>query len=237
MKTLPSIFAVLIVLLTATSCMITGVVGSKNLTTETRSFDADFSGIKVSQGIEVELTQNDAVSFEVEMDDNLHEHLVAEVQDGILKIHFDTNIRKRKASIIYLSMPTIHSVKTSSGAEVNSTDIIQTDNLTIDASSGSEVFMHVNANSIETESSSGSHIELKGNSETFTADSSSGSNIDAANLKAKHVEAEVSSGADIEVFASESFKAKASSGGSVNCDGNPSDKSIKKTSGGKVRVD
>jgi hypothetical protein len=217
--------------------MITGVVGSRNVTTETRSFNEDFTGIRVSQGIEVQLTQDNEVSFTAEMDDNLHEHLITEVVDDVLKIYFDDNVRKRKESTIYLSMPNISSIKTSSGADVIGTNIINTDNLTIDSSSGSEVNLDIEATSISSEASSGSQIELKGNCESFTADSSSGSQIDADNLKAKDVEAEASSGADVDVFASGSIDAKASSGGSIDVNGNPKTKIIKKSSGGQVRVD
>lgn len=236
MKTIIKIFTVLVITSFATSCMITGVVGSKNVTTETRAFDSDFTGIKVSQGIQVQLTQDDEVSFTAEMDDNLHEHLVTEVVDDVLKIYFDTNIRKRKTSTIYLSMPEIKIIKTSSGADVYA-NTVETDDLTIDSSSGSQVKLNVVANSINSQSSSGSGIEIEGNCENFTADSSSGSRIDADDLKAQNVKAIASSGADIDVFASENLQAKASSGGSIQVNGNPKIKEIKKSSGGHVSVD
>lgn len=218
--------------------MFTALVGSKNVTTETRDFDTNFTGVKVSQRIEVRLAQDDdEVSFSVEMDDNLHEHLVTEVKDDILNIYFDTNIGKRKKSTIYLSMPTIHVIKTSSGADLFGTNTINTDDLTIYSSSGSQVKLQVDANSIDSQSSSGSGIELEGSCENFKADSSSGSRIEAANLNAQNVNAEASSGADIDVFASESIHAKASSGGSIDVDGSPKTKVIKKSSGGHVSVD
>jgi len=237
MKTIFKILTLVIVASFTTSCMITGIVGSKNVTTETRPFDSVFTGIKVSQGIEVQLTQEDDVSFTAEMDDNLHEHLVTEIDDDVLKIYFDTNVRKRKKSTIYLSMPTIYTIKTSSGADLYGTNTINTDNLSIDSSSGSQVKLSIEANSIDSEASSGSGIELKGNCENFNADSSSGSRIEADDLHAKNVEAEASSGSDIDVFASESLHAKASSGGSIDADGNPKIKVIKKSSGGHVSVD
>lgn len=237
MKTSIQTSIVLVIVLFSTSCMITGVVGSKNVTTETRTFDKDFTGIKVSQGIEVQLTQDNEVSFSAEMDDNLQEHLVTEVKDDILKIYFDTNIRKRKSSTVYLTMPNIHTIKTTSGADVFGTRTLHTDDLTIDSSSGSQVKVDVEAKSIDSESSSGSDIEIEGSCDYFSANSSSGSKIDADDLRAKEVVAEASSGANIDVFASESINAKASSGGSIDVDGEPKNKTIKKSSGGHVSVD
>jgi hypothetical protein len=216
--------------------MLTGVTGSKNVTSESRTFTENFTGVKVSHGIDVKLTQEDEVKFTAEMDDNLHELLITEVEDGVLKIYFKENVRTRKASTVYLSFPVIDKIKTSSGAEVKGQNKLKVEELAVDCSSGSEVNIHVDAKQLILESSSGSEIEVEGVSEILQADSSSGSKIEADKLKAKIVNAEASSGADIDVFASESITAKASSGASIDCDGDPKEKSIKKSSGGHVRV-
>lgn len=236
MKTLSKLITFVFLGLITTSCLVSGVIGSRNVTTENRDIDMDFTAVKVSQGIEVQLTQDNQVSFSAEMDDNLHELLITEVEDEVLKIYFEKNVGKRKASTIYLSMPKISSIKTSSGAEVNATNTLKVNDLNVDSSSGSEIDLRVEANSIEAESSSGSEINIKGTCVHLTADASSGSEIDADELQAETVIAEASSGSDINVYASESFTGKASSGASIDCDGNPKEKSIKKSSGGDVDV-
>lgn len=236
MNTINKLIVLVLLGLLSTSCLMTGVIGSRNVTTENREINEDFTGIKVSQGIEVVLTQDAQVSLSAEMDDNLHELLITEVEDGILKMYFEKNVSKRKASIIYLSMPKISSIKTSSGSEVDSNNTLKVNDLYVDASSGSEINLRVDANSIESESSSGSEIDLIGTCISLSADSSSGSQIDADELQAETVNAEASSGSDINVYASESLTAKASSGASIDCDGNPKEKSIKKSSGGDVDV-
>lgn len=236
MKTTSKLITIILIAVFTTSCVIGGVIGSRNVTTENREINDDFTGIKVSQGIEVQLTQDASVSLSAEMDDNLHEVLVTEVADGILKIYFEKNVSKRKASTIYLTMPKISSIKASSGAEVNATNTLKVNDLMVDSSSGSEIDLRVDANSIESESSSGSEIDITGKCISLSADSSSGSEIDAEELKAETVVAEASSGSDINVFATESITAKASSGGSIDCEGNPKEKSIKKSSGGSVSV-
>lgn len=227
---------ILFITLFATSCMLTGVVGSKNVTTETRTITDSFTGIKVSQGIEVQLTQDNDTSLSVEMDDNLHELLVTEVVDEVLKIYFDKNVSKRKASTVYLSMSKISSIKASSGAEVNAQNTLRVDELILDSSSGSEIELRVDALSIESESSSGSEIDLKGKCSDFTADASSGSEIDADELIAETVNAKASSGSDIDAHASKSITAKASSGGSIYCEGNPKETNFEKSSGGSISI-
>ena len=219
------------------SCMLTGVSGSKNVTSESRTIDERFTGVKVSQGIKVKLTQDKEVSFTAEMDDNLHEILITEVEDNVLRIYFKDNVSNRKMSTVHLTMPIVNLIKASSGSKIVSVNTLIVNELEIASSSGSEVTIHVEAKSINSESSSGSEINLQGKSDELFADSSSGSQIDAVKLIAIKVNAEASSGADVEVYATASINAKASSGGTIECDGNPKERIIKKSSGGHVDVD
>jgi len=236
MKTLNKLIALFVITLFTTSCIINGVVGSRNVTTESRTIEANFTGIKVSQGIEVQLTQDTEVSLSAEFDNNLHELLITKVEDGILKIYFEENVSKRKSSTIYLTMPKISEITTSSGAEVTAKNTLKVNELIVDSSSGSQIDIRVEANSIESNSSSGSQIDIKGTSENLVANASSGSNIDADELLVKNVFADASSGSSIDVQATESITAKASSGASIECKGNPKERDVQKSSGGNVSV-
>lgn len=236
MKTVNKFIALSVITFLTASCMMSGVIGSKKVTTESRSITDTFTGIKVSQGIEVQLTQDPTTSLTAEMDDNLHELLITEVKDGILKIYFKKNVSKRKASTIYLTMPKISSITSSSGSEVISKNTLKINELNLDASSGSEINLRVDANSITSDSSSGSEIKLQGTCSNFSADSSSGSQIDAEDLLTSMATADASSGSSIDIHATESITASASSGASINCEGNPKEKNIQKSSGGSVRV-
>lgn len=234
MKNFTKLTWVLGLFILVSSCMITGVAGSRHVTTETRTIPDSFTGIKVSQGIEVQLTQGKDHSLSIEMDDNLHELLITEVEDGILKIYFKKNVNKRKSSTLYLTTPIIEMIETSSGASVVGTNTFKTSDLSLDSSSGSEINIRVKATTITAESSSGSAIKLEGTSTHFSADSSSGSEIDAIRLTSKQVSADVSSGASIEIDVTDNLMAKASSGGSIHYKGEPVEKSIRKSSGGSV---
>jgi hypothetical protein len=69
----------------------------------------------------------------------------------------------------------------------------------------------------------------------FKAEASSGSSIDADQLKAQRVKADVSSGATIKCNVEEELIAEASSGGSVKYSGSPKMVDVDKSSGGSVR--
>lgn len=236
MKTLLKIVFLSTLTFTLNACIITGVTGSRNVTTESREITESFSKLSVSQGIEVILTQEPKVSVTIEADDNLHELLKTEVENDVLRIYFSENVAQRKSSKVYLSMPELIGVTTSSGSEVNGQNTFEVEKITLNSSSGSQIDIRLNAQEISADSSSGSEITLKGACQFLIADSSSGSEINATELTAQDVRANASSGADIDVTSTENFTGNSSSGASISCDGNPKTKNIDKSSGGSVSV-
>lgn len=236
MKTLFKISLLFTALFLNSCTFMSGIEGNKNVVSENRSLDGDFTSIKVSQGIDVFLSQESDVKLKVEMDENLHELLLTEIVGDELQISFKENVGRRKASNVYLSMPEIKAIRTSSGADVQAHEMIEADEIKLKASSGSQIEILINATRISCYSSSGSDIELSGSCDDLIAESSSGSKIEAESLKAKTVKVNASSGSNIDVYASESIVAKASSGADVDCIGNPNNKDISKSSGGSVSI-
>ncbi len=217
------------------SCINIGVNGNGKIITENRTISSDFTKIKVSQGITVLLTQSKYVTIKAEMDENILDLLITEVQDGTLDISFKENVNNRTISRIYLSMPVITKLTVSSGAEINSFGLLEASDINISASSGGDINANIKSQNINCDMSSGSQIELSGESELLNINCSSGSKADLENLIAKKVKANVSSGADIETYASQSINANASSGGRIKIKGDPQEKKIEKSSGGRVK--
>lgn len=237
MKTTLKLFIISIIAITFNACIISGgVQGSRNVTSESRTLNDSFEKIEVSQGIDVILTQSKEYALTVEADDNLHNLLMTEVKDGTLKIYFKENVGQRKESKVYLDMPSLSGINTNSGASVTGKNTFELDKLSLDASSGSEIEVRVQGQEIKATTSSGSDITLTGDCKSLFANSSSGSDIDAKGLTAQEVEADASSGADIDVFCTERFVASASSGASISSDGNPKITDLNKSSGGSVSV-
>jgi hypothetical protein len=81
--------------------------------------------------------------------------------------------------------------------------------------------MAVIANSVATNTSSGATIRVSGNTDNHAAKASSGSSIKAYDLMSKNVIVKVSSGANIDIHASEKIEARASSGGDIDYKGAP----------------
>lgn len=227
----------LTLLFTTTSCFVDGVIGirgNRNVVSEERSIRSDFEIINVQQGIILTITQGKPTDIRVEADENILDLLITEVKNNELNIYFEKNVNQAKARNVYLTTESISKIKASSGATVKSENTLQAESLNLDSSSGSTIKIHAYANDIKSESSSGSSIKLYGKCNTFSAEASSGSSINAQELKTVNAKTATSSGSSIDVFVTGKLTAKASSGGDIDYEGNPSEVDKETSSGGSV---
>ena len=89
-----------------TSCSIdvfNRVNGNRNVITKERKPQDNFTGIQVSTGIDLYIRQGNANSITVEADENLHDIIITEVQNDVLKIYSNKNIWKSKAEAMYIA--------------------------------------------------------------------------------------------------------------------------------------
>ena len=214
--------------------MLNRVNGNRNVVTEDRSTKEDFTKIKVSTGLELYISKGSKNKIIVEADENLQDLIITEVKDGVLKIYSEKNIWRSKARKIYVTIESLEAIAATSGSEVYTNKTLKVNDLNISATSGANINIAVDANTVETNATSGSDIEISGVSNNHISKATSGASIDAYQLISKTVTAKVTSGADINVYASESIFAKATSGGDIDFKGSPKKVDKKTSSGGSV---
>lgn len=219
-----------------TSCidMIGSVNGNKNVITQDRKINNDFTSIKISRGLDLYITQSDAVSLTVEADENLHEIIITEVENDVLKIYSDKNIWRAKAKKVHVSVKDLEELKATSGSNVYSENTLQVNNLKVATTSGANVKIAVNSESIETRATSGSNLRITGTTTNHSSSATSGSSIKAYELESKNTNVKATSGANIDVYASEKIEAKASSGGDIDFKGSPEQVTKTSSSGGSI---
>lgn len=232
MKTLVKSIALIILLSLTTSCVLTGTKGNQHVVTEERTVTYSFDGIDVSQGISVYITQGDEEKITVETDENIQELLKTTVtKNGILKIFFDEPVRNIKTKNVYVTIKNVQLLESSSGSTITAEEAIHAESIQLKSSSGSSIRVELVSTNTSSKASSGSSIKIIGRTNALDAKASSGSTIRADRFEASEVEAQVSSGASIEVYATDVLSADASSGGSIEFNGNPK-KIVKNTSSG-----
>lgn len=214
--------------------MFNRVNGNRNVVTEDRSTKEDFTKIKVSTGLELYISQGSKNKITVEADENLQDIIITEVKDGVLKIYSEKNIWRSKARKVYVTIKNLDAIAATSGSDVYTNERLKVNDLNISATSGADITISVDANTVETSATSGSDIEISGVSNNHISKATSGASIDAYQLRSRNVTAKVTSGADINVYASESIVAKATSGGGIDFKGSPKKVDKKTSSGGSV---
>lgn len=226
MTTLVKIIVATVLSFTLFSCnfdinLNSGVKGNGNVTIEDREANESFSTIKATEGLDVYLTQGEETSIAVEADENLHELILTDIENGVLKIHTQQNIGRASSKKVYVSFKDISSIISTSGSDVYSENTIKADELELKSTSGSDMKLEVDTNILNCKSTSGSDLKLSGKTKKLIAEATSGSDIKAGNLEAESSHVKATSGADITINTSKELVAKANSGGDIKYYGNP----------------
>ena len=198
-----------------------GVSCNDNVVTKERMLDGDFNEIKVSNGLDVYLTQDTNESLSIQADENLHDIIMTSVENNVLSIYTTENINYAASRKVMVSFDNISKIKATSGSDVYSTNTIKTDAIELSTTSGSDMELEIEVTSVTCDASSGSDLKLSGTADYLVAEASSGSDIKAGNLITKTSDVRASSGADITVNATKELVAKSDSGGDVKYYGKP----------------
>ena len=207
-----------------------GKTGNGVVAKEIRTVTEEFMEVSASEGIDVYVTQGADFSIEVEADENVIELIGTDIKNGKLRIHAIENIG-RATKKVNVTLPVVNGLYASSGADLETRNVIRGNKISLDASSGADIRASLVAEEIEADASSGADIRLEGEAEMMRADASSGSGIRARDLAVRVCYANASSGADIDLNVSESLIADASSGADISYTGNPTVEKNKSYSG------
>ncbi len=211
-----------------------GIKGDGNIVTENRNNDTPFSAIEISRGLELEVEQSNQSSITVIADKNLQNHISTDINNGVLTITSDVNIRDASSKKIIVKLPNITSLQASSAGSIVGLNPIKGQDIAVSASSAGEIKLWIEAENLTLESSSGATMKLKGKALKLDADSASGSVIDAEQLLANDVLCDASSGSSVDVHPLVSLKASASSGSHVSYHNQPKVISKDASSGGSI---
>lgn len=204
------------------SCnLMPGVSGNGEVQTQEREVSSSFTSIYTSNGLDVILTQDDVESLKVQADENLHDIITTEIENGILRISTTKNIGYAKSKKVMVSFKDLETIKSTSGSDLRANGTLIFNTIDIEATSGCDVNLSIEAESLSGSATSGADLKLEGIATKVTLKATSGADIDAQNLTANNALVSVTSGADIKAKATESIELSANSGGDITYYGNP----------------
>lgn len=180
-----------------------------------------FTGLSVSNGIVVYLTQGNAEKLTLEAKGVDEDQVISEVRNGTLKLYIE---RKgfsgwtwgRNTSVkAYLTFRQLKSIQAGGGADVFGQGRLSFNDLSLDVSGGANMKLDFNAHDLSASASGGADALLQGSARMFNASGSGGANLDARKLTVENCNANSSGGSDVYVNARNELKMKASGGSDI----------------------
>lgn len=209
------------------------VYGNHDVVTKERNVGS-FSAVKASSGVDVYLKQGDSGPISVEADENLQEYIITEVRNGELNVYTDANIRRAERMRVYVTMPEVRSLRSTSAGNIIGQSPVKSDNLELSATSAGDLKLEVHAKELKINISSSGDMTLSGDADKLDADLSSAGDLNAYELEVREAYVSVSSAGDADISVTEKIIARASSAGDINYRGNPKYVDVHSSSAGGV---
>lgn len=196
------------------------ISGNKIVKTQDRKVTS-FHAIKVSGGIDVELSQGNELKLKIEADENLIALIRTEVKDGVLNIFHTENIRDSKILKVHLTFQKLDEIKASGGCDIVSKQKLSFSTLQTDLSGGCDMNLSCKADKLVCNHSGGCDAILSGEAETGNFNVSGGCDVKASDLHLKNCTVDASGGSDVAVNATGELTMKASGASDITYQGNP----------------
>jgi len=201
-----------------------------------------FHAIQIQNGIDLYLSQGNDEAVAVSASQTEYRNkIVTVVENGILKIYYEhkesMNIqwgnKKMKA---YVSFKTLDNLRASGGADVFADEGINSNQLAMSLSGGSDFHGKINCSNAKMEASGGSDIYVSGKAATLRISASGGSDVDAYGLITDNCDIDASGGSDVNITANKELNVNASGGSDVHYKGNATLKKISSSSSDVKKV-
>ena len=181
---------------------------------------SSFSGLSVSSGIDVYLTQGNAEKLTFDVKGVDEEDVRSEVRNGVLKLYIDRNGGNwnwgRSTYVkAYLTFRQLNDLQAGGGSDVIGQGRLSFGDLNVGASGGSDVTLVLKADKLNASASGGADLKLDGSARTLNANGSGGSDLDARQLTVEICNAHSSGGSDVYVNATRELSMKASGGSDI----------------------
>jgi Putative auto-transporter adhesin, head GIN domain len=215
------------------------IISSRGFSQETVINDANaairnvtpFSGIKVSGGIDVYLSQGDDYSLGVSaIEEKYRDNIKTEVNNGVLVIsydndHFGRNYGDKKLRV-YLSFKTLESIEGSGASDIIINGTLTSNSLLVKLSGAGDIKGAVKVSSLSLELSGASTVTMNGSAENVKIVASGASDIKNYDLHVENCIAKLSGASDVRLTISNSISASASGASTLFYQGNPDKKDV-----------
>lgn len=208
------------------------LINAQELKKEVRQLQ-EFDRIRVSKGINVTLVEGEKPQAEIHIENAETSDVLIEQKGRDLTIKMRTLIRKGVAVNVYVTFQNLREISTGLGGSVDSDDLIEADQLVLEAGMDGSIDLEVDVKKLVVNASS-ARVEVRGTADYVDVHTSTGGRFLGANLKTPEALVRANTGGSVQVWVTDKINATAGSGARVEYAGNPEKVEVKQTLGGKV---
>ncbi len=192
---------------------------------EPRTLSSNFSSIKISDGIDLFLSQSDAEALAVSASETKYRDAIkTEVANGQLRVYFAnekiwTNWKNRHLRV-YVSFKTLEKVEASGACDVQVSGVISVPSLFLSLSGASDFKGAVQiSDELKLNLSGASDVTIKGTAQKVEIESSGASDVKGYELSADYCTAKASGASDIHITVNKELTANASGASDIKYKG------------------
>jgi hypothetical protein len=191
---------------------------------EVRTISGSFNNIRVSEGIDLFLTQsNDEAVVVSASESKFKEGIKTVVENNTLKIYYfgekNWNLKNRNLRV-YVSFKNLESLEASGASDIQVAGIITVASLSITLTGASDFKGAVKVTDLKMEMSGASDVTIKGIAETVKIETSGASDVNGYELVTDICTAKASGASDVNITVNKTLKASASGSSDISYKGN-----------------
>jgi hypothetical protein len=212
--------------------------GSGHIKTERRNVGS-FDGVQASGSMDIEVTNGENASVEIEADDNILPYIVTDVGGGMLDIYFKphfsfTNVHTK----IFVTAPNLSRLFVRGSGNINGRNTIHNDRSISTSISGSgDIHADVDAPEVSAEIAGSGNLSLQGRCKNFRGSISGSGDLKCSDLLSENTEVSIFGSGNAHVYSSVRLKASTTGSGDIFYRGNPSSPEISRTGSGSVTAE
>jgi hypothetical protein len=223
---------VLILLVATFSCGILAQEPEAEAKTEIRALEA-FDKIRVSKGVNVTLVEGEKPQAEIYITNAETSEVIIEQKGSELFFKMYSRNYTDVALNIYVTYQKLREISVGSGGTVESEDLIEADELVLEAGMDGNINLEVEVQKLTAKAST-AIVEVIGTADVIDVRTSTRGKFLGASLKAREATVSSNTGSTAQIWVTDKIVANVGSGAKVEYAGNPEKVEAKETMGGKA---
>jgi len=189
----------------------------------------EFDRVEVNGAFEVKIKQGDSYNLEIDAPKDIKNKISSEVTGSTLKIDYEEEFLHNfnfnnhfRRPVIFITMPVLERFELSGASKGHVSGFNNHNDMEVELSGASEADMNVNTNNLDVNINGASSLKISGTSNDMNIDVFGASHLDAFDLKAERVKADVNGASSAKINVTKEIEAHASGAGHISYRGNPS---------------